>query len=116
MKGELRTPHFIEHMLTAIARIREYTAPLSVQSFKATPMAIDAVVRNFEIIGEASRNIMRVDPDFVARHGDIPWQDMYGMRNQMSHAYFAVDLDLVWQTIQRDLPELERALQRSRQP
>ncbi|WP_321884518.1 HepT-like ribonuclease domain-containing protein [Paraburkholderia bannensis] len=112
MKGELRTPHFVEHMLTAVGRIREYTAPLSLDTFKATPMAIDAVARNFEILGEAARNIMRMDPEFTVRHAAIPWQDIYGMRNQLSHAYFAIDLDLVWQTIQHDLPELQRALLR----
>ena len=115
-KNELRTPHYLQHILTAIARIRAYTAPLSIETFEATPMAVDAVVRNFEIIGQAARNIMRGDPGFAAAHPEIPWDVMYGMRNQVSHAYFAVDLGVVWHTAQNDLPELENKLLSLNQP
>ena len=61
------------------------------------------MLRNIEIIGEASNNIQRVDSAFTARHSDIPRQVMYRMRNRVSHGYNAVNLKIVWQTIQDDL-------------
>ncbi|MEX3965988.1 DUF86 domain-containing protein [Paraburkholderia sp. EG286B] len=111
-KKDLRTPDYLQHILDAIERIRSYTAPLSRESFEATPMAVDAVVRNITIIGEAARNITRHDPDFAAAHPEIPWEAMYGMRNQVMHGYFVVDIDIVWSTVQSYLPELERELSR----
>ena len=64
----------------------------------------DAVIRNIEIVGEASNIIMRVAPEFAARHKGIPWQVMYTMRNRVSHGDDQVDLAIVWRTIQCDLP------------
>src|SRR5690606_6402554 len=83
-----------------------YTADLDQIGFLGSPMVQDAVIRNIEIIGEAANNVQRMAPDFVALHDDIPWQVMYAMRNRLSHAYHKVDLEVVWLTIQRDLPEL----------
>ncbi|NIE66246.1 DUF86 domain-containing protein [Burkholderia sp. Ax-1719] len=109
-KKDLRTADYIDHMLEAIRRILEYTAPLSRAQFETTPIAIDAVVRNLEVIGEAARNVMLDDPDFVAAHPEIPWQAMYGTRNRISHGYYAINTDVIWQTIQHDLRELQTAL------
>jgi uncharacterized protein with HEPN domain len=109
-KSDLRTADYIEHMLEAIGRIREYVAPLSLETFESTRMAVDAVIRNLEIIGEAAHNVMLDDPAFVTAHPEIPWQDVYAMRNRVSHGYFSINLKVVWVTIQRDLPELERKL------
>jgi uncharacterized protein with HEPN domain len=106
-KKDLRTVDYIDHMLEAIRRILEYTAPLSKAQFETTPIAIDAVVRNLEVIGEAARNVMLDDPDFVAAHPEIPW---YGTRNRISHGYYAINTDVIWQTIQHDLRELQTAL------
>jgi uncharacterized protein with HEPN domain len=67
----------------------------------------DAVVRNFEIIGEASRNVERVDPAFVAAHPELPLSFAYDMRNVLAHGYYKVDVAVVWKTIERDLPYLQ---------
>ncbi len=75
-------------------------------AFLNSELVQDAVIRNIEIIGEASNNILRVAPEFAARHGDVPWQVMYTMRNRVSHGYDKVDLEIVWKTIQSDLPGL----------
>lgn len=109
-KDPLHTADCVQHMLAAIARIREYTAGLSPEAFEATPMAVDAVVRNLEIIGEAARNVMQHDRAFAAAHAQVPWETMYAMRNRISHGYFSVDAGVVWTTVQRDLPELQREL------
>jgi uncharacterized protein with HEPN domain len=70
-------------------------------------MIQDAVIRNFEIIGEASRNIERLFPEFIEEHPEIPFIDAYEMRNALSHGYFKVDLDILWKTIQVNLPDLK---------
>lgn len=66
-------------------------------------------------IGEAARNIARNHPDFAALHAEVPWEDVYLMRNRVAHGYFSVDLEIVWRTVQRDLPELERQVLRLKQ-
>jgi uncharacterized protein with HEPN domain len=111
-KKDLRIPDYIEHMLEAIGRIREYTASLTLEKFESTRVVIDAVVLNLQILGEAAHNVMLADGAFTADHPEIPWQDAYDMRNRISHGYFAINVKTVWITVQHDLPELERALRR----
>jgi uncharacterized protein with HEPN domain len=64
------------------------------------------VIRNIEIIGEASNNIQRADQEFAKEHDDIPWLVLYTMRNRVAHGYDQVDLEIVWKTIKGDLPGL----------
>lgn len=71
----------------------------------------DAVLRNFEVIGEASRNIERDCPDFAAAHPDLPLSFAYEMRNALAHGYFKVDFGIVWKTIENDLPDLRQQVQ-----
>lgn len=68
------------------------------------------MVINFEIIGEASRNIERHHPAYAQSHPEIPWTFMYTMRNRIAHGYFKVDFELVWQTIHADLPDLHEQI------
>ena len=77
-------------------------------AFLQHDMAQDAVIRNIEIVGEASNNITKCDPDFAAQHDEIPWALIYAMRNRVSHAYHKVDLEIVWNMIQNDLPLLHQ--------
>ena len=65
-------------------------------------------LRNFEIIGEASKNIERLAPEFVAAHPDLPLAFAYDMRNFLAHGYYKVDVGVVWKTIERDLPYLQQ--------
>jgi len=74
--------------------------------YLASQIVQDAVIRNFEVIGEASRNIQRAYPAFVAAHPELPSALTNDMRNALAHGYFKVDLDVVWETIQRELPPL----------
>ncbi len=64
----------------------------------------DAVIRNLEIVGEASNSIERRYPEFVAAHPELPLAIAYQMRNAVAHGYFKVDFEIVWRTIRRDLP------------
>lgn len=111
-KKDLRIPDYVEHMLDAIERIREYTAQLTLEQFESTRVVVDAVVLNLQIVGEAAHNVMLADSVFAAAHPEIPWQDAYDMRNRISHGYFAIDVRTVWSTLQQDLPQLESALRR----
>lgn len=75
-------------------------------AFLNSELVQDAVIRNIEIIGEASNNIQRVAPEFATQNDHIPWLVMYTMRNRVSHGYDKVDLEIVWRTIQSSLPDL----------
>jgi uncharacterized protein with HEPN domain len=99
---------FLNHILEAVNRIEGYTTNLTFDEFAQNTRDQDAVIRNFEVIGEASRNIDRNFPDFVAAHPELPIRSAYDMRNALSHGYFGVDLEVVWKTIQSDLPLLKR--------
>jgi uncharacterized protein with HEPN domain len=111
MTKALRIPDYLGHILRAIERIERYTDDMDEVAFLGNEMVQDAVIRNIEIIGEASNNIQRGDPEFAARHEDIPWLVMYTMRNRVSHGYDKVDLEIVWKTIQGDLPSLYAQIQ-----
>lgn len=111
MSKALRVPDYLEHILKAIERIERYTDDMDEVAFLGSELVQDAVIRNIEIIGEASNNIQRVDAEFAARHEDIPWLVMYTMRNRVSHGYDKVDLEIVWKTIQGDLPGLYAQVQ-----
>lgn len=102
----LRVPDYLGHIVEAIERLHRYTDDISEVSFLADEKTQDAVIRNFEIIGEASHNIERYHPDYAASHPEIPWSLIYTMRNRVAHGYFQVDFELVWKTIHADLPEL----------
>ena len=98
----------IEHILDAIAKIQQYTAGLTEASFAGQSMVVDAVIRNFQVIGEAAR---RVPDEVQAQFPHIPWSLMIGMRHIVVHGYDAVRLDIVWRTIEHDLPPLIEPLQ-----
>jgi uncharacterized protein with HEPN domain len=109
-KDSLRVPDYLGHMLQAIQRITRYTEGTAELAFLENELVQDAVMRNIEIIGEAARNILRHHPDFAAQHSEVPWEDIYLMRNRVSHGYFSVDLEIVWKTLKRDFPELEQQI------
>lgn len=102
-----RIPEYLQHILQAIERIREYHSGIGEREFLDDPKTQDAILRNLEILGEAARNVERADPQFSASHPEIPWEVIYAMRNRLSHGYFEVDLEIVWKTVQNDLPALE---------
>jgi uncharacterized protein with HEPN domain len=98
----------IEDMLAAIDRIAAYTTGLTFESFCADLKTVDAVIRNFEVMGEAARH---VDEPTAALSSSVPWPDVRDMRNILIHAYFGVDVETVWKTITDDLPGLKKHLE-----
>jgi uncharacterized protein with HEPN domain len=81
---------------------------LNFDEFASDTKSVDAVIRNVAVIGEAAR---AVPADMQSAHPDIPWRIMGDMRNVVVHAYFQVDLNILWQTVQDDLPPLIEPLQ-----
>ena len=79
---------------------------MDLAAFMADRKTQDAVIRNLEVIGEACNNVAKNHPAFASSHSSVPWGFAYEMRNALSHGYFAVDLAIVWQTVQNDLPDL----------
>lgn len=100
---------FIEHILESIAYIEEDTDGMSQQSFLDDRSKQDAVIRRLEIIGEAAK---RIPEEFRNAHPDIPWKRMAGMRDVLIHDYLGVDLAIVWNVVQHELPELKAKLRR----
>jgi uncharacterized protein with HEPN domain len=102
----LRAMDYLSHIVEAIDRIHRYVDDLTELTFLGDEKTQDAVVRNFEILGEAAHNIDVHHAAFAASHPEVPWALMYTMRNRVSHGYFKVDYELVWKTIHADLPEV----------
>jgi uncharacterized protein with HEPN domain len=99
----------LEDILEAISKIESYTQNISQTGFLSDLRTIDAVVRNLEIIGEASN---RLPVDFKETHSGISWAQIVGLRHRIVHDYFDVDIELVWQIIQNDLPNLKPEIER----
>lgn len=98
----------VAHILDAIRQIDECTQGVSESEFFRNREKQDAVVRQLEIIGEASRKLSEA---FTTQHSGIPWRAIVGMRHRMVHDYLNVDLSVVWETVQKDLPALRKRLQ-----
>ena len=108
--NELRLDDFLQHMLLAIQRIEGYIEEHSEVHFLNTPLFQDAVIRNIEILGEASNNLLKRFPEFTSSHPEVPWEAIYYMRNRIIHGYVSIDYELVWIVITKDLPELQNQL------
>lgn len=80
---------------------------MSKESFLEDRRTQQAAVLNLMVIGEAAARIVNEHKEFAATHSEIPWAQMRGMRNRMAHGYFAVDLNIVWDTVQSSLPGLQ---------
>lgn len=96
------------HIQDAIERIETYVVA-GYEAFSTNLMMQDAVIRNFEVIGEAVKGLSQ---DLKDRHSGIPWKQIAGMRDFLIHVYFGVKLETIWQTIQRDLPPLKEGVKR----
>jgi len=107
-RDPLRLGDYLGHILEAISQIQNYCEDIDEVTFLKNRMIQDAVIRNFEIIGEASKNVERVAPEFVSAHPDLPLAFAYDMRNLLAHGYYKVDVAVVWKTIERDLPFLQQ--------
>lgn len=93
---------YLEDILTAMNRIAEYIDGYSFIGFKQDYKTVDAVIRNFEIIGEAAKNL---SAEIKEKYPQIPWSEMYLLRNKVSHEYFGVDYEIIWDVASNYLPQ-----------
>jgi uncharacterized protein with HEPN domain len=98
---------YIDDILASIARVEEYTRDVDFEDFASDSMRVEAGLHNFTVIGEAAS---RISPDVQRRAPSVPWPKMRAMRNIIVHGYFAVRLEVVWDTARKNLPTLAPAL------
>jgi uncharacterized protein with HEPN domain len=101
-----RAQDYLEHILNALERILRYTTGKSAADFRSDTLLQDAVLRNLGIIGEAAHRLLADSADYAAKHPEIPLAKIYGTRNRITHAYEEVDLDIVWNLVAFDVPDL----------
>jgi len=93
---------YLEDIVLSMQRVQEYIADQDFQQFKWDYKTVDAVVRNFEIIGEASKNLPQTIKD---KYTHVPWEEMYRLRNRISHEYFGIDYEIIWNILTEQLPQ-----------
>lgn len=101
-----RINDYLEHILEASENIFSYTSSFTLEDFYSNKQTQQAVVMNLIIIGEAATKLMDKYPGFTDANSHISWLGMRGMRNRIAHGYFEIDLNIVWQTITKAIPEL----------
>ncbi|WP_162343031.1 HepT-like ribonuclease domain-containing protein [Cyclobacterium salsum] len=84
---------YLEDIITSMDRIAEYIDGLSFNEFKKDYKTVDAVIRNFEVMGEAAKNL---PIEIRSKYEDVPWDEMYLLRNKVSHEYFGFDYEIIW--------------------
>lgn len=98
---------YVGHLLDAIAKIEKYLEGVDEKSFLKNSLVQDAAVRQFEIIGEAAKNI---SPEFRKKNPQVPWSDMARTRDKLIHDYVGVDAEAIWATAEKNLPPLKKQL------
>ena len=93
----------ITDILESIEHITAYTEDMTLSEFQTDQKTIDSVLRNLEIIGEATRHIPQ---NIIKKYSDLPWNEMRAMRNIVIHEYFGVNLNIIWHTTQVNLPTI----------
>ncbi len=105
-----RLPDYLDQMLEATLLATSYVEGVQKADFVEDKRTQQAVVLNLIVIGEVATKILRDYPDFSNKHTHIPWASMKGMRNRIAHSYYDINLDTVWETIQKALPTLHTDL------
>lgn len=99
---------YLQNILECINKINSYTQGSSRAEFLEKDLIQDAVIRNIEIIGEATKNLSKI---IRTDNPEVPWKSMAGMRDKVIHNYLGVDMDLVWDTVKKNLPEVKVLIQ-----
>lgn len=99
---------FVEDIKVSIAKIELYIKNMTFDEFKNDAKTMDAVIRNIEIIGEATKHIPN---EIRLKHIEIPWKEIIGTRSKVIHEYFGVDEAILWKTVCEDLPRLKKQIE-----
>jgi len=98
---------FLQHIFNSITLIEEYAKGVSEETFRADIGLQDKLVHRVGIIGEAAKNI---SDDFRVQHPQIPWRKITGTRDYLIHEYFRIDLNLLWEIVQKEIPDLKEKI------
>ena len=108
MNKDLRDKDYIEHILHAIKKINNYVEVSGKEGFFQDEMVQDAVIRNLEVIGEA---VSKLSESKKTENDRVPWRQISGMRNRLIHGYMTTNLEIVWNTVEKLLPEFKREIE-----
>jgi uncharacterized protein with HEPN domain len=108
--SENRLSDYLGHIRQAATDAMSFSEGLSKEQFQADKRTQQAIVMSLVIAGEAATKIMDSYPEYTSAHPEVPWRNMRGMRNRITHGYFDINLDTVWETVQTALPALLRNL------
>ncbi len=100
---------FLEHMLESIEAIEKFAKGLTLEALHRNRLRKSAIVRELEIIGEAVKN---VSPQLREKHKEIPWKKVAGTRDLITHRYFGVDLEVIFDIIKKDIPKLKKQIEK----
>ena len=100
---------FLEDIINSIINIEEFTKGFSYESFSKDKKTQSAVIRELEIIGEASKNIPK---EIEEKFPEIPWSDMSRMRDKLIHGYFSINLEILWKTVKERIPEIKPKIEK----
>ncbi len=100
--------HYLIDIIDAIEKAESFVKGMDFEAFEKDTKTIFAVIRAFEIMGEA---VKRIPSSVRNKHKNIPWKEMAGMRNKLIHEYFGIKLQVVWKTIKQDLPRIKPHIQ-----
>ena len=107
-KGKRDYTLFFEDIIESLERIEIYTKDLTYKRFRDNMMAVDAVLRNLEVIGEADKNIPK---NIREKYPGVEWSEAIGFRNVLIHDYFGIDIEAVWDTVNKNIPEFKKHIQ-----
>lgn len=105
-----RITDYLRQMIDAAGLACEFVDGMSLDDFLADKRTQQAVLMNLVILGEAATRLMAHSSAFVGLHSEVPWTSMKGMRNRVAHGYFEVDMRIVWDTVENELPKLRTQL------
>jgi uncharacterized protein with HEPN domain len=100
---------FLEDIMVCIEKLEKYTQGLTFDQFSKNEMAVDAVIRNFEVIGEA---VKKIPKELKQKYPDVEWNEATGFRDVLIHDYFGIDLEAVWDTLKKNVPVFKEKLTR----